>query len=189
MIYTKTGDKGSTLLADGTHVSKTDPRLEAYGTIDELNSHIGLLIAMLQPPTTPSTSSGQANHQSSILSSIQSDLFVIGSILAGAPQSASFSTALTPEDIEHEIDQITAQLPQVHSFILPAGTPAACQTHICRTVCRRAERLIWRLDFSFSDSYLPQYLNRLSDYFFVLARHINIQASIPEQFWQPSPKM
>lgn len=187
MLYTKTGDKGMTSLANCQRVSKCDPRLEAYGTIDELNSHIGLLISLI------------ADFQQPILSSIQSDLFVIGSILAGAEKMSVNDCKLRAEDIEKEIDNLTEQVPQLKSFVLPAGTQPSCQAHICRTVCRRAERLIWALisashSESKSDSEdsrqhildLAPYINRLSDYFFVLARFLNVKTGATEVLWKAS---
>lgn len=187
MLYTKTGDKGMTSLANCQRVSKCDPRLEAYGTIDELNSHIGLLISLI------------ADFQQPILSSIQSDLFVIGSILAGAEKMSVNDCKLRAEDIEKEIDNLTEQVPQLKSFVLPAGTQPSCQAHICRTVCRRAERLIWALiSASHSESEsdnkdsrqhildLTPYINRLSDYFFVLARFLNVKTGATEVLWKAS---
>ena len=167
-IYTRTGDKGSTSLIGGKRVSKASPRLEAYGTLDELNSHIGLL--MSQMPKS-------ASSDIQFLTQIQRDLFNVGTLLAtvSAPKVNLPSMDKTSiETLESNIDSIESQLPQIHSFIMPAGTVAACEAHVCRTICRRAERHIVRLaHVSKVDPNLLCYVNRLSDYFFLLARKLN----------------
>lgn len=170
-IYTRKGDDGTTSLANGQRISKTSPQLEAYGTIDELNSHVGLLISMMKEPPL-------------FLNSVQNDLFAIGAILAGADPSQLPDITPRIAELETQIDDITSTLPPLHSFILPAGTQAACQAHICRTVTRRAERLATKA-YPHPKAPLLPYLNRLSDYFFVLARHINHLTSTPEQSWKP----
>lgn len=178
-IYTRTGDKGTTSLVGGKRVSKTDPRLEAYGTIDELNSFIGLMLSVMD---------GKAESEENIRW-IQQKLFNIGGCLA--TDTASFqlpdSCKILPPDverIEHMIDALTDGLPEQRSFILPGGTQAASYAHVARTVCRRAERLILALpDDAKAPSELLQYINRLSDYLFVLARRINFFAGVNEKIW------
>ena len=178
-IYTRTGDKGTTSLVGGKRVSKTDPRLDAYGTIDELNSFIGLML---------STMDGKAESEENIRW-IQQKLFNIGGCLA--TDTASFQLhdsckVLAPdvERMEHMIDALTDGLPEQRSFILPGGTQAASYAHVARTVCRRAERLILALpDEAKAPSELLQYINRLSDYLFVLARRINFFAGVNEKIW------
>ena len=178
-IYTRTGDNGTTSLVGGKRVSKTDPRLDAYGTIDELNSFIGLML---------STMDGKAENPENIRW-IQQKLFNIGGCLATdtsafeLPESCKVQ-AQDVERIEHMIDAVQEGLPQQHSFILPGGTQAASYAHVARTVCRRAERLILALpDEAKAPSELLQYVNRLSDYLFVLARRINFFAGVDENIW------
>jgi cob(I)alamin adenosyltransferase len=178
-IYTRTGDQGTTSLVGGKRVSKTDPRLEAYGTIDELNSFIGLMLSVMD---------SKAESEENIRW-IQQKLFNIGGCLA--TDTASFqlpdSCMILPPDverIEHMIDALTDGLPEQRSFILPGGTQAASYAHVARTVCRRAERLILALpDDAKAPSELLQYINRLSDYLFVLARRINFFAGVDEKIW------
>ena len=178
-IYTRTGDNGTTSLVGGKRVSKTDPRLDAYGTIDELNSFIGLML---------STMDSKAENPENIRW-IQQKLFNIGGCLATdtsafeLPESCKVQ-AQDVERIEHMIDAVQEGLPQQHSFILPGGTQAASYAHVARTVCRRAERLILALpDEAKAPSELLQYVNRLSDYLFVLARRINFFAGVDENIW------
>ena len=178
-IYTRTGDNGTTSLVGGKRVSKTDPRLDAYGTIDELNSFIGLML---------STMDSKAENPENIRW-IQQKLFNIGGCLATdtsafeLPESCKVQ-AQDVERIEHMIDAVQEGLPQQRSFILPGGTQAASYAHVARTVCRRAERLILALpDEAKAPSELLQYINRLSDYLFVLARRINFFAGVDENIW------
>ena len=178
-IYTRTGDNGTTSLVGGKRVSKTDPRLDAYGTIDELNSFIGLML---------STMDSKAENPENIRW-IQQKLFNIGGCLATdtsafeLPESCKVQ-AQDVERIEHMIDAVQEGLPQQRSFILPGGTQAASYAHVARTVCRRAERLILALpDEAKAPSELLQYVNRLSDYLFVLARRINFFAGVDENIW------
>lgn len=178
-IYTKTGDQGQTSLLGGTRVSKTDARIEAYGTVDELNAVVGL-VAQHAPEDVVR-----------FLLVLQSELFNLGSNLARERQDLPFSIpALTPEvttQMEHAMDAMTAQLPPLRSFILPGGSPGAAYAHLARTVCRRAERRC--LDIPQVMENIPggvQFLNRMSDYFFVLARflaHVQGGAEIP---WKPN---
>lgn len=176
-IYTRTGDKGKTSLIGGKRVSKTHQRLEAYGTIDELNAHIGLLLAQL-----PADES-----ERSTLLQVQNILFVVGAQLATPPEVSS-PLAVSAEmlsTLEEAIDRIEAALPSLKAFVLPGGTQAASQCHVCRTVCRRAERRVLALASRATiPSELTSYLNRLSDYLFVLSRKINNEQGMQEIFWQ-----
>lgn len=178
-IYTRTGDNGTTGLIGGTRVEKCDLRLEAYGTIDELNSYIGMLRTYIDNL-----------HDSSFLLTIQNKLFTIGSILATDTSRIDVTTIgkISPENvksIEDEINTINENLIPQKSFIIPGGCQGAAMAHICRTVCRRAERAIYK----FRDEQHPvseellQYINRLSDYFFLLSRKVNIAHNFIENLW------
>lgn len=164
-IYTGGGDKGTTSLVGGHRVSKADQRIESYGTVDELNSFIGLLI----------TSIATENDKNFLLF-VQHKLFTIGSYLATDPEKTEFKieSKVTPESIEkieREIDRIDEQLPKMKNFLLPGGNTPAALAHVCRSVCRRAERQIYRLAESCNvEVPLLTFMNRLSDYLFVLAR-------------------
>jgi cob(I)alamin adenosyltransferase len=178
VIYTRTGDSGTTSLVGGKRVDKDDIRLNTYGTIDELNSWIGLIAA----------STALTPVQTQLLSDIQNRLFDIGSILATEPES-TWQPAPFPAEailrIENAIDQEDAHLPKHNQFILPGGHPDAARAHIARTVARRAERLIVTLSRTASvDPAVQRYINRLSDYLFILARAININTGKNEIFWQ-----
>lgn len=179
-IYTKTGDKGTTSLIGGTKVSKADLRIEAYGNIDELNSYIGLCKDLLKDADTITT-----------LQEIQDRLFTIGAELAVDPKKNTKMKLpdLHEEDIlflENEIDRMDAKLEPMKSFILPGGGVAISQLHIARCVCRRAERSCIRLaETSSVDPILTKYLNRLSDYLFVLARYTGHLTNIPDIPWKP----
>jgi cob(I)alamin adenosyltransferase len=176
-IYTKTGDTGSTSLFGGKRVSKADLRIEAYGTIDELNAHVGLLRDQ------------EVNKKREvILIEIQDRLFTIGSILAVEPGNTKVKVpALLADDIsvlEKEIDTMDAQLPPMRSFVLPGGHPSVSVCHITRTVCRRAERLVIALDaVEKVDVLVIQYLNRLSDFLFMLSRKMAQEAGATETPW------
>ena len=167
-IYTKTGDKGQTSLANGHRVPKTDPRIDAYGTSDELNSYIGWLRVVAD---------------SEDLQWIQSRLFDIGACLAGANLHIDESAV---QRLENGIDAMQAEVPELKAFVLPAGDEAACRCHICRTVTRRLERCMlacencaeWHTELIF--------VNRLSDFFFVLARYLTIKHGKSEEIWQKS---
>lgn len=166
MIYTKTGDKGTTSLVGGSRVSKDDIRVEAYGTVDELNSHIGLLAEMFR--------SQQGGYYDE-LKSVQHNLFTIQTLLATEDAQLYARLPQLPEDeveiLERQIDTITDRLPQLHSFVIAGGNMTGAQCHVARTVCRRAERCVVALSHQNSvDDVLLRYLNRLSDYLFVLAR-------------------
>jgi cob(I)alamin adenosyltransferase len=176
-IYTKTGDKGETSLFGGKRVKKSHPRIEAYGTVDELNAFIGLL------------KDQEVNHKrSALLKEIQDRLFTIGANLASDPDKNNLKTPdLQPEDIsilEKEMDLMDESLPPLRNFILPGGHTAVSFAHLARTVCRRAERNCITLS---EDEYVPeiliQYLNRLSDYLFVLSRMMAKELGVGEITW------
>ena len=171
MIYTKTGDKGTTSLANGERVPKTDLRIEAYGTVDELNSWFGLLRAILSPNSHQLTVNSQ-------LEWIQNKLFNLGAALSEAP--GEWITDADVQQLEHWIDAMQAELPKMKAFLLPAGSEAVCRCHLCRTVCRRAERLMIR---SQAQEVYLRFMNRLSDYCFVLARFIAYQQNEQEMAW------
>ena len=185
-IYTKTGDNGTTSLCDGSRLSKDDMRVEAYGTLDELNAHIGLLISLLQ---TSSSKEGvrSAANLTDFLSEIQGELFVIGGELARAKIKTEelVSTQKFIAKIETSIDELSSQLPVQHHFVLPGGIIPASQSHVCRTICRRAERRIVALSHVATVS--PKiliFVNRLSDYFFTLSRYLNNNSGISEKTWK-----
>ncbi|ANI90695.1 ATP:cob(I)alamin adenosyltransferase [Arachidicoccus ginsenosidimutans] len=181
-IYTKTGDKGKTSLIGGTRVNKNDLRVECYGTVDELNAHIGLLNDELKTISLEN-----------ILPEIQNNLFIIGSLLAAdANKSSKFSLPeLREEDVvllEKEIDKMNESLPKMTHFILPGGHIFVSQAHIARTVCRRSERWCVELLSELNDAnilLIVKYLNRLSDYLFVLARFIAKRLNVEEVKWIP----
>jgi cob(I)alamin adenosyltransferase len=178
-IYTKTGDKGYTSLIGGTRVPKSHIRIESYGTVDELNSYIGLIIDQ-----------DIDAHHKKILKQVQDRLFTIGSSLASDPEkSRMIIPDLHPEDIElleKEMDRMNEQLPELRHFILPGGSNAVSYCHIARCVCRRAERITVHLaGESIVDEKVTVYLNRLSDYLFTLARKIGNESKIPENQWIP----
>ncbi len=183
-VYTRTGDKGMTDLVGGVRVSKNDPRLEAYGTTDELSSHLGLLAAMM------AHDSNTLEEERQMLVRSQNNLFIIGSYLAiDQNQTPLYDFARLPDGettlLEQRIDQLMATLPEKQGFVLPGGTVSAAQCHVCRTVCRRAERRILELaQHAPVDDYVLQYVNRLSDYLFVLAKIINFNAGQSEIIWQ-----
>lgn len=179
-IYTKTGDKGKTSLIGGTKVFKNDIRIETYGTVDELNSHIGLV-----NDYTPH------EHQREILKQVQDRLFVIGAALACDTDKKTGVQIpdLKEEDIallEKEIDLMNEQLPLMKNFILPGGHAAVSSTHIARCVCRRTERLCVNMQQHelFVEPLIIKYLNRLSDYLFVLARFIAQELHVQEIIWK-----
>jgi len=178
-IYTKTGDKGSTSLIGGTRVPKYHLRIEAYGTVDELNSYIGLV--RCQEIDT---------HHQSVLKEIQDRLFTIGASLAADPETSRMKIPdLHPEDItllETEMDAMNTLLPELKHFILPGGNTVVSYCHVARCICRRAERIAVHLaSESHVDENMTIYLNRLSDYLFVLARKLNSDAKTEENIWLP----
>ena len=182
-IYTKTGDKGTTSLVGGTRVPKTHIRLEAYGTVDELNSNLGLLITYLLD-----------GKDKDFLQQVQDRLFAVGSHLATdrekmALKEASIISSEQVEMVEREIDRLDTLLPPLSAFILPGGSRGAAVCHVCRTVCRRAERRILALAEQVEiASELLAYVNRLSDYLFVLSRKMNQDDKKGEIFWNNSCK-
>lgn len=177
-IYTKTGDLGETALFGGQRLPKAHLRIEAYGTVDELNSHLGLLRDLIED---------EPHRQ--LLRIIQDRLFTIGSNLASDPDKEMITPDLTPEDIiqlEQEIDRMQTDLPELKNFILPGGHPTVSTCHVARCVCRRTERLVVALALeSKVEPKILQYLNRLSDYLFVLARHLGWQLGVEEVHWRP----
>lgn len=180
-IYTKTGDKGTTSLIGGTKVSKSHLRIEAYGTVDELNSWIGLVNDQVKLKKTKK-----------ILKEIQDRLFTIGSSLACDPDKEPKLKIpdLDESDItllENQIDKMNEKLPAMKSFILPGGHVAVSMAHVARCVCRRTERLCVAMqeDTLFVDPLVIKYLNRLSDYLFVLARYIGQELKVKEIPWKP----
>jgi cob(I)alamin adenosyltransferase len=180
-IYTKTGDKGNTSLIGGTKVSKSHLRIEAYGTVDELNSYIGLCRDML------------TDEQSrTLLLEIQDRLFTVGSSLACDPVKEPRLRIPDLKDtditlLEDEMDRMDEVLPVMKHFILPGGAPVLSQLHIARCVCRRAERCCVKLELENHEvePIVLQYLNRLSDYLFMLARYTGQQLQAPEIAWRP----
>ncbi len=172
MIYTKTGDKGETSLASGRRVSKTDVRIEAYGTVDELNSWVGALQSVI-------TNDELRVENSKQLAVIQNKLFNLGAELSEAP--GEWITENDVNAVEKWIDEIQAVVPPQRAFILPAGSEPVTRCHICRTICRRAERRM--IDAKASDIAL-RYINRLSDYFFVLSRLVCYQNGETEIEWK-----
>lgn len=178
-VYTKTGDKGETSIIGGIRVKKSCERLEAYGTVDELSSHLGLLASMLPD-----------GEDKDLIIRIQNNLFNVCSNLAtDQSQTPLYDSARLPdceiEVLEQEVDKIMNLLPERQGFILPGGTQAAAQAHVCRTVCRRAERRIVALSEVAQISPETQhYINRLSDYLFVLAKKLNFNAGVSEIIWQ-----
>ena len=177
-VYTKTGDAGTTSLVGGKRVGKACARLESYGTIDELNAQVGLLLTYVTEPI-----------DRECLITVQNNLFVIGAQLATEPESPHQPSCLiTAEDVallEQSIDQASEGLPKWRGFTLPGGCRAAALAHVCRTVCRRAERRILSLhDTEPVSSMLLAYVNRLSDYFYVLALRINFLQGTEEILWK-----
>lgn len=185
-IYTKTGDKGTTALFGGTRVPKHHIRIESYGTIDELNSHLGML-----------RDQKIDEHSHEIILLIQERLFTIGSILATDPEKATLKSGkqrldiprISSEDIElleNEMDKMNEELPAMTHFVLPGGHQTVSVCHISRCVCRRAERLASALnDLEPFEKEVLQYLNRLSDYLFVLARKLSHDLQAKEIQWIP----
>lgn len=175
-IYTRTGDKGTTALFGGKRVLKSEKLVDVYGSIDELNSWVGLVASIVTH-----------DHLKILLSEIQSDLFVIGGYFSGGKTDLTVLDMRVPK-MEVEIDAMEENLSPLSNFILPGGTEEAAKTHIARSVCRRVERQVVALFQSKSytekdSSLIIKYLNRLSDLFFVLARFINKQSGIPDSVW------
>ncbi len=179
-IYTRTGDNGTTGLIGGTRVKKYDLRLDAYGTVDELNSFLGL-VRSLQTDS----------HADELLAKIQNKLFVIGANLATEEAITLIRKQMPVFDsdillLENEMDEMNEQLPELRNFILPGGCQATSFCHVARTVCRRAERLIVELAEKVEvDPNLIVYMNRLSDYLFVLSRKVSMDQKAAEILWSP----
>ena len=180
VVYTKTGDKGQTSLIGGTRVPKQHIRLEAYGTIDELNSFIGMIWSY---PID--------NDAKQVIHAIQNQLFVVGAWLATDDAASDMKQQLIGDDtlimrLEQEMDRMENALPPLSSFVLPGGHPAVSAAHISRTVCRRAERCVLSLDETFKvETWIVMFLNRLSDYLFVLSRHLTNYFQVEEIPWVP----
>lgn len=176
-IYTKTGDLGETALFGGRRVKKNHLRVDAYGTVDELNAYVGWL-----------RDSVEQSSLREMLAQIQRRLFTVGAHLAADPQKQLPTPDLLPKDIEileDAMDLMDAGLPPLRNFILPGGHPAVSVCHICRTVCRRAERLTVALhETDLVEAIVLQYLNRLSDYFFLLARQLAHDLGAEEVIWK-----
>ena len=176
-IYTRLGDGGETHLGDMSRVPKTDPRIEAYGTVDELNAQLGIALA----------AGGLPERTAGWLRRVQNDLFDVGadiSVPAGGDRPRLRVAPSQTEWLEHACDEVNAGLPNLRSFVLPGGTQAAAQLHVCRTVCRRAERRT----IACGDEVNPEcvrYLNRLSDLLFILSREANLAATGEEPLWEP----
>lgn len=178
-IYTKTGDEGSTALFGGKRVSKADLRIEAYGTVDELNSWLGLVRD--QPVN---------EGRGQLLIAIQNNLFVIGSMLAAEPGNRKIKIPVLGKaavaDLEEAIDRMDAALPPLRAFVLPGGNQSVSVCHVARTVCRRAERYLVALHQAEpADPSLLIYLNRLSDFLFVLSRAMAQELDVEETPWKP----
>ena len=184
-IYTKTGDKGTTSLIGGTRVNKDDVRLEAYGTFDELSAFVAVL----------SDSEGVEHHQVEVMDRIQNCLLILESCLAlettddRQQATAKYIPRLTEDDVlflETEIDAINAQLEPLKSLVIPGGDILSSRAHVCRTVCRRAERRLVEMGREYEvDDILRRFVNRLSDYFFILSRYFMKQAGVAEKPWKP----
>ena len=177
-VYTRTGDQGETSLVGGVRIKKSHIRLEAYGTVDELSAHLGMLASMIE------------NDEHDFIIRIQNNLFNVCTHLAtDQSQTPLYPSAHLAEgeiaSLEERIDNLMKQWPERQGFVLPGGVPAACQAHICRTVCRRAERRIAALaEEAQIAPEMQQYINRLSDYLFVLAKIINFNQGKSEIVWQ-----
>lgn len=175
-IYTKTGDKGETALFGGKRVSKASDRVEAYGTVDELNSILGHVKAHLID---------KEKDLFNTVEKIQHDLLVIGSTLARTDRKEAEGLRMKETDIEKSIDTMTQTLPDLHNFILPGGSDGGSLFHVARSVCRRAERRIISLSQKeVVDPAIIRYLNRLSDFLFTAARFVNNNANKPETVWK-----
>jgi len=180
-IYTRTGDAGETALFGGGRVKKAHPRVNAYGTVDELNSSIGVAVSMMEE-----------SEWRTRLAALQHDLFVLGAVLATPPPAGARRRPTTPEiplgrveQMEAWMDEADQSLEPLRTFILPGGTRGASALHLSRTICRRAEREVVALGHDEPlESDIVRYLNRLSDLLFTLARMENFQAGVPDVLWQ-----
>lgn len=178
-LYTKTGDKGTTGLIGGTRVNKNDVRLEAYGTVDELNTHIGVLVSL-----------GLKTEHEVFLRNMQNLLFTVGSNLATDTTKTDYKSASVMKEnyitaVEKEIDRLDSELAPLTQFTLPGGTQKSAQSHVCRTVARRAERRIIEMNNHYPvDNKVIIYVNRLSDYFFALSRNLLKDENVEEIAWK-----
>ena len=189
-IYTKTGDAGETSLFDNSRVSKADPRVDAYGEVDEVNACLGAAIAAVRlRHSVASAGQGLNDDIAAVLVAIQKDLFAVGARLADPSSriadrvTKAAVTALQIELLEATIDRLEAELPPLRRFILPGGSPAGALLHLARTVCRRAERRVIGLGPDSVEPGVIIYLNRLSDLLFTLARVANKRAGAGEVTW------
>jgi cob(I)alamin adenosyltransferase len=176
-IYTRLGDDGQTHLGDMSRVPKTHARIEAYGTIDELNAHLGYLLTL----------SGVPRSHAGWLRRIQNDLFDVGADISVPEGGERERLRVVPEQtawLEERCDEVNAKLKPLKSFVLPGGTDVAAYLHVCRTVCRRAERAAIACGDDISQECV-RYLNRLSDLLFILSRGANAEAGAEEPLWQP----
>lgn len=193
-VYTKTGDSGTTGLVGGTRIKKNDPRIHLYGEVDELNSFIGAALFDLKELRTKSTTVQNRDayaREITFLESVQSSLFDLGSNLAcELEQRKNFKLPQLDKGLidtmEDHIDRMDSTLPPLKNFILPGGLRAACSFHLCRTICRRIERQL--VDFNDhkpgeAPDFSIEYLNRLSDYFFILSRFVNHSEGMSEVDW------
>lgn len=181
-IYTKTGDDGTTGLFGGGRTKKASTRVEAYGTVDELNATLGLARASKLEPFTDG-----------VLGEVQVDLFVLGAELACVPgKEDKLAMKLLgmsdAERLERAIDEAESDLPPLKTFVLPGGSPQGATLHLARTVCRRAERALLAIDDTPARAELVVYVNRLSDLLFVLARRANAHAAVDDVPWVPRPR-
>lgn len=182
-VYTKTGDDGTTSLIGGIRAKKTNSRIEAYGTVDELSAQLGLLVSFMKD-----------SEDKNLVVRTQRNLFTICSYLATDTAKTPLAPSYTPDPaetakLEEAIDRINASIPQQKHFILPGGSHEAAIAHVCRTVCRRAERRIFFLaEGTKVAPEVLQYMNRLSDYLFVLARKLNFIDGVREKIWDNSCK-
>lgn len=181
-VYTGTGDKGETSLVGGQRVLKSEVKIEAYGTVDELNSHLGVAISL---------ATNLGDHEVEVLHSVQNNLFNLGSLLATLPEERDkFKLPVLRKDLidtlEEEMDKMDSGLPKLKNFILPGGISGASAFHVCRTVCRRLERVMVQLG-QLEGNEIPadaiRFINRLSDYFFILSRSLNAREGITDILW------
>lgn len=176
-IYTRLGDDGETHLGDMSRVAKTHPRIEAYGTVDELNAQLGVALALQDLPAT----------YARWLAQVQNDLFDLGADLSVPHGGDRSRLRMAPEQtawLEAACDEVNAGLPPLRSFVLPGGAPAAAALHVCRTVCRRAERRVVACGDEVGEECV-RYLNRLSDLLFILSRGVNAEHPGGEPLWEP----
>ncbi|MBA2664463.1 MAG: cob(I)yrinic acid a,c-diamide adenosyltransferase [Bradymonadaceae bacterium] len=187
-VYTRTGDKGMTRLVGGQKIAKHALRIDSYGTVDELNAFMGAARQTIAETYLANPAFARLSH---VLLRVQHELFNLGSILATMPSDIGEKmprvTSIDVAALEQSIDDYNRECPPLRSFVLPGGTRLNADLHICRTVCRRAERIVVQLAEECElDPYAVTYLNRLSDAFFVWSRWASIYAGIPEVLWEPN---